>query len=246
LIEELGRGLLGGAFKAVDTRNGRPVVAKILRKDLLQNKEIVKLFLDEAKVARSFDHPNLVRLLGLTEMRGQKTVIMEFVEGRSLAAILSGERRLNVRQAIDLLTNLCMALGYAHQRQILHRDLKLTDVLVAKGGKLRLSGFGLGALRTPALGKGDGYAPPEFLAGNSADARTDIYSLGGLLFHGMTGLHPASPQAAANGAPPTLQKLVPGIPAALGQIIARCLAEEPDGRFRNVAELLAATHALKT
>ena len=246
LLEELGRGLLGGTFKAVDTRNGRPVVVKFLKKDLLQDKEIVKRFLAEAKIARSFDHPNLVRLLGLTEMRGQKTVIMEFVEGRSLATILTGERRLNVRQAIDLLTNLCIALAYAHQRQVLHQDLKLTDVLVAKGGKLRLSGVGLGALRTPALGKGDGYAPPEFLAGNRADARTDIYSLGGLLFHGMTGLHPASPRAAANGAPPTLQKLVPGIPAALDQIIARCLAEEPNGRFRNVAELLAATYAVKT
>ncbi|MEE9263834.1 MAG: protein kinase [Vicinamibacteria bacterium] len=246
LLEELGRGLLGGTFKAVDTRNGRPVVVKFLRKDILQNPEIVKRFLAEVKLARSFDQPNLVRLLGLTEMRGHKVVIMEFVEGRSLAAILSGDRRLNVKQAIDLLTNLCVALGYAHQRQVLHKDLKLTDVLVAKGGKLRLSGVGLGALRTPALGKGDGYAPPEFLAGNRVDVRTDIYSLGGLLFHGMTGLHPASPQAAANGASPTLQKLVPGIPVALDQIIAQCLAEEPDGRFRNVAELLAATHALKT
>lgn len=246
LLEELGRGLLGGTFKAVDTRNGRPVVVKFLRKDILQNTEIVKRFLAEVKLARSFDQPNLVRLLGLTEMRGHKVVIMEFVEGRSLAAILSGDRRLNVKQAIDLLTNLCVALGYAHQRQVLHKDLKLTDVLVAKGGKLRLSGVGLGALRTPALGKGDGYAAPEFLAGNRADARTDIYSLGGLLFHGMSGLHPAGPQAAANGARPTLQKLVPGIPVALDQIIARCLAEEPDGRFRNVAELLAATHALKT
>ena len=246
LLEELGRGLLGGTFKAVDTRNDRPVVVKFLKKDILQNAETVKRFVAEVKLARSFDQPNLVRLLGLTEMRGHKVVIMEFVEGRSLAAILSGDRRLNVKQAIDLLTNLCMALGYAHQRQVLHKDLKLTDVLVAKGGKLRLSGVGLGALRTPALGKGDGYAAPEFLAGNRADARTDIYSLGGLLFHGMSGLHPASPQAAASGPPPTLQKLVPGIPAELDQIIARCMAEEPDGRFRNVAELLAATHALKT
>ena len=246
LLEELGRGLLGGTFKAVDTRNGRPVVVKFLKKELLQNNETVKRFLAEAKVARSFDHPNLVRLLGLTEMRGQKTVIMEFVDGRSLASILAGERRLNVRQAIDLLTNLCVALGYAHQRQVLHKDLKLTDVLVAKNGKLRLAGVGLGALRTPALGEGDGYAPPEFLAGNRADARTDIYSLGGLLFHGITGLHPASPQTAGNGASSTLQKLVPDLPTGLNQIIERCLAEEPDGRFPSVAELLAATRALKT
>jgi tetratricopeptide (TPR) repeat protein len=246
LMEELGRGLLGGTFKAVDTRTRRPVVVKFLRKELLQNPAIVKRFLAEAKVARTFDHPNLVRLLGLTELRAQKVVVMEFVEGLSLARILSGNKRLNVRQAIDLLTNLCIALGYAHQRQVLHKDLKMTDVLVAQGGKVRVAGVGLGALRTPELGKGDGYAPPEFLAGNRADARTDIYAVGGLLFHGISGLHPASLEAAAQGDPPTLRKLHPGIPEALDQIISRCLAAEPGGRFANVAELLAAARALKS
>lgn len=245
LVEELGRGLLGGTFKAVDTRNDLPVIVKFLRKELLEDRAVVERFLAEAKVAKTIDHPNLVRLLGLTEIRAQKVVVMEFVEGKSLAEVLSGGKRLNVKQAIDLLSTLCIALSYAHQRNLLHKDLKMTDVLLARGGKLRLAGVGLGALRTPNLANGYGYPPPEFLAGGQADARSDIYSLGGLLFHGMSGLHPANPQAAVNGVPPSLRKLVPGLKEPLDEIITQCLAEEPGGRFANIAELYAAVSALR-
>ena len=245
LVEELGRGFLGGTFKATDTRNDKPVIIKFLRRELLEDRAVVERFLAEAKIAKTFDHPNLVRLLGLTEMRAHKVVVTEFVEGKSLDELLSGNKRLGVKQALDLLSTLCIALGYAHQRKLLHKDLKMTDVLVARGGKLRLAGLGLGALRTPALGEGYRYPPPEFLAGSPTDARTDIYSLGGMLFHAMSGLHPGSPEAAANGAPLALRKLAPGVPDSLDEIVARCLAEKPEERFANVAELFAAASELR-
>ena len=245
LVAELGRGFLGGTFKATDTRNDRPVVIKFLRRELLQDRAVVERFLAEAKIAKTFDHPNLVRLLGLTEMRGHKVAVTEYVEGKSLAELLSGNKRLGVKQALDLLSTLCIAIGYAHQRKLLHKDLKMTDVLMARGGKLRLAGFGLGALRTPTSGEGYRYPPPEFLAGRPTDARTDIYSLGGMLFHAISGLHPRSPEAAANGAPPTLRKLVPDVPDSLDEIVTRCLAEKPEERFANVAELYAAASELR-
>jgi serine/threonine-protein kinase len=245
LIEELGRGFLGGTFKAIDIRNDQPVIIKFLRRELLQDREVVERFLAEAKIAKTIDHPNLVRVLGLTEMRAHKVVVTEYVDGKSLASLLSGNKRLSIKQALDLLSTLCIALGYAHQRNLLHKDLKMADVLVARGGKLRLAGLGLGALRTPAAGKDYGYPPPDFLAGRPADARTDIYALGGMLFHALSGLHPASPEAAANGAPPTLRRLLPEVPDSLDQIVTRCLAEEPEERFANVAELYAAASELR-
>jgi serine/threonine-protein kinase len=245
LIEELGRGFLGGTFKAIDVRNDQPVIIKFLRRELLQDREVVERFLAEAKIAKTIDHPNLVRVLGLTEMRAHKVVVTEYVDGKSLASLLSGNKRLSIKQALDLLSTLCIALGYAHQRNLLHKDLKMADVLVARGGKLRLAGLGLGALRTPAAGKDYGYPPPDFLAGRPADARTDIYALGGMLFHALSGLHPASPEAAANGAPPTLRRLLPEVPDSLDQIVTRCLAEEPEERFANVAELYAAASELR-
>ncbi|MGH9463071.1 MAG: protein kinase domain-containing protein [Vicinamibacteria bacterium] len=245
LIEELGRGFLGGTFKAIDIRNDQPVIIKFLRRELLQDRAVVERFLAEAKIAKTIDHPHLVRVLGLTEMRAHKVVVTEYVDGKSLDSLLSGNKRLSIKQALDLLSTLCIALGYAHQRNLLHKDLKMADVLVARGGKLRLAGFGLGALRTPAAGKDYRYPPPEFLAGRPADARTDIYALGGMLFHALSGLHPASPEAAANGAPPTLRRLLPEVPDSLDQIVTRCLAEDPEERFANVAELYAAASELR-
>jgi len=244
LVEELGRGFLGGTFKAIDIRNDQPVIVKFLRRELLQDRAVVERFLAEAKIAKTFDHPNLVRLLGLTEMRSHKVVVTEYVEGKSLEELLSG-KRLGVKQALDLLSTLCIALGYAHQRKLLHKDLKMADVLLASGGKLRLAGFGLGALRTPTAGKDYRYPPPEFLAGSPSDVRTDIYALGGLLFHAISGLHPGSPEASANGAPPALRKLVPEVPESLEEIVSRCLAERPEERFANVAELYAAASELR-
>ncbi|MFQ5790251.1 MAG: serine/threonine-protein kinase, partial [Acidobacteriota bacterium] len=245
VTEELGRGLLGTTFKGIDTRNGRPVTVKFLRKDLLGDRAVVQQFLTEARLAQSLEHPSLVRLLGLTEIKGEKAAIMEYVDGFDLGKFLSRNKRLSVKQAVDVLTTLCMALGHAHERKLLHRDLKLTNVLIARGGKLRLAGFGLGALRTPGLGKADGYPSPEFLSGGSLDERSDIFSMGGLVLHTLSGVDPGSQELAFNGALPSLRQLVPNIPEGLAQILSCCLAEEPGARFHTMSEVLAAAGPLR-
>lgn len=239
VTQELGRGLLGATFKGIDNRNGRPVAVKFLRQELLKDKAVVQRLLAEARSARSLQHPSLVRLLGLTEIEGRKAAVMEFVEGFDLAALMARAKRLTIKQGLDLLSTLCVALGHAHQNKILHLDLKMTNVLVAKGGKLRLTGIGLGALRLPALGKADDYPSPELLGGLKTDVRSDIYSLGGLIFHGLSGQHPAEQQAAS------LRQLMPEVPEALDNLIARCLAEDPAARFSNVADLAAAARPLR-
>lgn len=244
VTQELGRGLLGETYKGVDTRNGRPVAVKFLRNDLLKDKAVVKRLLAEARLARSLQHPSLVRLLGLTEIDGRKAAVMEFIEGFDLAALMARSKRLTIKQGLDLLSTLCLALGHAHQNKILHLDLKMTNVLVAQGGKLKLSGVGLGALRIPALGKADGYPSPELVGGLQTDARSDIYSLGGMIFHGLSGQHPSSQQKQPNGAP-TLRQLLPEIPEPLDKLVSRCLAEDPAARFSSVAEVHAAARPLR-
>jgi tetratricopeptide (TPR) repeat protein len=244
VTQELGRGLLGETYKGVDTRNGRPVAVKFLRNDLLKDKTVVKRLLAEARLARSLHHPSLVRLLGLTEIDGRKAAVMEFVEGFDLAALMARSKRLTIKQGLDLLSTLCIALGHAHQNKILHLDLKMTNVLVTKGGKLKLAGLGLGALRIPALPKADGYPSPELVGGLQTDARSDIYSLGGMIFHGLSGQHPSSQQSQPNGAP-ALRQLLPEIPEPLDKLVSRCLAEDPAARFSTVAEVLAAARPLR-
>ena len=239
--EQLGQGLLGPTFKGVETRNGSTVAIKFLREDLIMNGKVVERFLAEARAAKAIQHPNLVRLLGLTEIQGKKAAVMEYVEGFNLAALVQRNKRLSIKQGLDLLSMLCVALGQAHKNKLLHRDLKMTNILVAKGGGLRLTGVGLGALRTAQLGPADGYPPPELLNGQTIDPRSDIYSVGALIFHCLSGLHPLQHR----GALPSLRTVVPDAPEALDEILARCMSEQAANRFSHVGELFNAVKPLR-
>lgn len=236
LGEVLGKGLLGTTYKGIDSRNQSPVTVKLLRADLIRDQAVVQQFLAEAKIARALDHPSLVRLLGLIEIQGSKAAVTEFVEGFSLSTFIERNKRLTIKQAIDLLNTLSLAVGYAHERKLLHRDLKLTNILIGAGGKLKVTGFGIGALRLPQLGKADGYPAPEFLTGTAVGPRSDIYSLGAVIFHGLTAQDPT----AANGTAPPLRQLIPDAPETLEQVLARCLAPDPSARFATTAEIVTA------
>jgi serine/threonine-protein kinase len=221
-------------------------VVKLLRAELLRDRLIVQQFLAEAHAARSLEHPSLVRLLGLVEIQGAKAAVTEYVEGFDLGAFLARNKRISIKQAVDLLSTLADAFGYAHERRLLHRDLKLTNVLVGKAGKLKIAGFGLGALRVRELGPADGYPSPEFLGGAPFGVRSDIYALGALIFHALTGQNPGAGQgASANGSPPRLRQILPEAPESLDQILARCLMQDPAQRFGSSGELLAAAKAVQ-
>jgi serine/threonine protein kinase len=220
------------------------VVVKLLRPELLRDRIVVQQFLAEAQAARSLDHPSVVRFLGLVEIQGAKAAVTEYVEGFDLASFLARNKRVSVKQAIDVLMTLADAFGYVHERRILHRDLKLTNILVAKGGKLKVAGFGLGALRVRELDPNDGYPAPEFLGGAPFGVRADIYALGAVIYHALTGQSPAGSGASANGSPPRLRQLVPEAPEALDQVLARCLMADPAQRFGSSAELLDAARTV--
>jgi tetratricopeptide (TPR) repeat protein len=246
LGEELGRGLLGTTYRGIDTRNQQPVVVKLLRAELLRDRVVVQQFLVEAQAARSLEHPSLVRLLGLVEIQGAKAAVTEYVEGFDLGAFLARNKRISIKQAVDLLTTLADAFGYAHERRLLHRDLKLTNILVGKAGKLKIAGFGLGALRVRELGPADGYPSPEFLGGAPFGVRSDIYALGALIFHALTGQNPGVGEGpSANGSPPRLRQILPEAPESLDQILARCLMQDPAQRFGSTGELLAAAKTVQ-
>ena len=242
LGELLGKGLLGITHKGIDTRNQSPVIIKLLRQDLIQNPSILQQFIAEAKLARNLEHPSLVRLLGLIQVQGTKAAVTEYVDGFSLSTFLERNKRVSIKQGMDLLSTLAAAISYAHKRKLLHRDLKLTNILIGAGGKLKLTGFGMGALRVAQLGRADGYPAPELLSGAAIGPRSDIYSLGAVIFHALTGNNPASEEASANGAPP-LRQLCPDASATFEQVLARCLTNDPAGRFASAQEVIAALQA---
>jgi tetratricopeptide (TPR) repeat protein len=242
--EELGKGLLGTTYRGTDTRNQQPVVVKLLRGDLLRDRMVVQQFLAEAQAARTLEHPSLVRLLGLVEIQGSKAAVTEYVEGFDLAAFLARNKRISIKQSVDLLTTLADAFGYAHERRLLHRDLKPSNILVGKAGKLKIAGFGLGALRVRELDPSDGYPSPEFLGGAPFGIRADIYALGALIFHALTGQNPGQ-GASANGSPPRLKQILPEAPDALDRILAQCLMQDPAQRFATSGELLSAAKSVQ-
>jgi tetratricopeptide (TPR) repeat protein len=244
LGEELGKGLLGTTYRGIDTRNQQPVVVKLLRVDLLRDRMVVQQFLAEAQAARALEHPSLVRLLGLIEIQGSKAAVTEYVEGFDLAAFLARNKRISIKQSVDLLTTLADAFGYAHERRLLHRDLKPSNILVGKAGKLKIAGFGLGALRVRELDPSDGYPSPEFLGGAPFGIRSDIYALGALIFHALTGQNPGQ-GASANGSPPRLKQILPEAPDALDRILAQCLMQDPAQRFATSGELLSAAKSVQ-
>jgi serine/threonine-protein kinase len=205
---------------------------------------VVQQFLAEAQAARALEHPSLVRLLGLIEIQGSKAAVTEYVEGFDLAAFLARNKRISIKQSVDLLTTLADAFGYAHERRLLHRDLKPSNILVGKAGKLKIAGFGLGALRVRELDPSDGYPSPEFLGGAPFGIRSDIYALGALIFHALTGQNPGQ-GASANGSPPRLKQILPEAPDALDRILAQCLMQDPAQRFATSGELLSAAKSVQ-
>jgi len=242
LGELIGEGLLGATYKGTDSRSQSPVAVKLLRKELLADPQTLQQFIAEAKLARSLEHPSVVRMLGLIELDGAKAAVTEFVNGFTLQAFVAKNKQVSVKQGLDLLTRLTAAIGHGHERKLLHRDLKLGNILVGQGGQLKLTGFGFGALRGAALGKADGYPAPELLSGAGIGPRSDIYSLGAVLFHALTGENPEDHESAQKG----LRAFVPDAPATLEEILRRCLMPDAADRFASAEELGRAVHAVSS
>jgi serine/threonine-protein kinase len=222
------------------------VIVKLLKGELLRDRMVVQQFLAEANAARSLEHPSVVRFLGLVEIQGAKAAVTEFVDGFDLGTFVSRNKRISFKQSVDLLVTLSEAFGVAHDRRLLHRDLKLTNILVAKTGRLKIAGFGLGALRVRELDPKDGYPSPEFLGGEPFGIRSDIYALGALIFHALTGRNPAAGRGASgNGSPPRLREVMPDAPELLDEILGRCLMPDPTHRFESTGELLASARTVR-
>jgi serine/threonine protein kinase/tetratricopeptide (TPR) repeat protein len=256
LIErELGRGGMSTVYLAQDPKHGRMVALKVFEPDLGPSIGPER-FLREIRVAARLTHPHILPLHDSGEMDGLLYYVMPYIEGESLRAWLQRDQRLPLQQALDLGREVADALDYAHQHGVVHRDIKPENILIANGqavvadfgiaravggGPELLTGAG-GAVGTPM------YMSPEQAGGNpDLDGRSDIYSLGCVLFEALAGAPPFSgPTAQAIlvqrllESPPALRSLNPEIPAAVEAVVARALARKPADRFATAAGLSSA------
>ena len=259
LIGLLGVGAMGSVYRAHDLLLGETVALKVLRKDLANAPLAVSRFHREAKLARRVTHPNITRVYDVAEHDGEHYLTMECVEGDSLHTMLDGGRPLPIARAISIALQLARALAAAHEKGIVHCDLKPENVVVEPGGRAVLTDFGVSKVERdgappPLPGHAGGtpiYMAPEQLEGRSVDARTDLYALGLLLYEMLTGRTPWGRRGGIAGSvarlavpPKSPRELEPRIPEPLAALTMRLLEREMSARPESARAVEAALEAL--
>ncbi|HET9248975.1 MAG TPA: Stk1 family PASTA domain-containing Ser/Thr kinase [Actinomycetota bacterium] len=251
---ELGRGGMAKVFLGTDTVLGRPVAVKVLAPQFVDDEGFVQRFRREAQAAASIQHPHIVSVFDTGSDDGVHFIVMEYVEGRTLAEILAGGGRILPDRAIDIAMDACRALEAAHARGVIHRDIKPGNIMLDARGDVKVTDFGIARVTTTAdtvaqtaaiLGTAS-YLSPEQAQGQPVDGRSDIYSLACVVYEMVTGRPPflgdspvavASKQVLEQPTPPS--RLNPDVTADLDAVILRGLAKNPANRYQSAEEMRA-------
>jgi serine/threonine protein kinase len=245
--KELGRGAMGVVYRALDSQLGRTVAIKVLDKSAGADPRLREYFLREARAVAQLIHPNIVTLFDAGLEGSAPYLVMELVEGDDLRTRLQ-QGPLPVREAVLLCSGVASALDAAHNRKIIHRDVKPENILIAPDGGAKLMDFGVA--HVVAEGAGDRratiigtpvYMAPEQIKGEAIGGFTDTYALGVVLFECLTGVPPFDPNGAlyhhVNSPPPDPRHLRPEMPAPLVEAVMRCLAKSPQARYPSAKAL---------
>ncbi len=254
ITDVISRSGMATIFKARDLLTNRTVAVKVPLMQFESDPGFFTRFQREEEIGRSLDHPYILHVVPVEE-KTRPYLVMEFLEGQTLRQLMHSVRPLPVADALGIASRLCEALTHMHERQVIHRDLKPENVMLCNDGGLRVMDFGIAkaaGLRrltftgfTAAMGTPD-YMAPEQVKGKRGDERTDIYSLGAILYEMVTGQPPfegTTPYLIMNarlvGDPVAPRKLNPEISPQAEEIILRALAAEPSDRYRSAAEMKA-------
>jgi tRNA A-37 threonylcarbamoyl transferase component Bud32/dienelactone hydrolase len=260
ILDKLGQGGMGEVYRAEDTRLRRIVAIKALRADRQRGDQARLRLLQEARVASSLNHPNIVQIHELESHGGADYIVMEFVAGRTLAQILT-ERQLSVDESISLASQMASALAAAHAVGIVHRDIKPANVVIAENGLAKILDFGLAKLNEPAassettLSAGPqttagtilgtvAYMSPEQAEGKALDARSDIFSFGAVFYEMLTGRRAFEGGSTIS----VLSRILRDTPTPVGilradvrpdvaRIVSRCLEKDPQNRYSSGSDL---------
>ena len=254
LLEVIGTGGMARVYKARCHRLNRLVAVKILREDLAQDAELRRRFHDESQAVAMLSHPNIVAVYDVSRSSELEYIVMELIDGITLKQYMQKKGdKLNWREALHFITQITKALGHAHSRGIIHRDIKPHNIMVLRDGSVKVADFGIArvasgghsTLTQEALGSVH-YISPEQARGSHIDARSDLYSAGVVLYEMITGRLPFegdTPVSVAiqhiNSIPLSPRELDPTIPEALEAITMKAMAPNPDDRYPNADAMLA-------
>jgi serine/threonine protein kinase len=256
ILAEAGHGSMGSVYKARDRETGEIVALKLLKPEIASDQAMMDRFKNELLFARKITHKNVCRVHEFNRLGGIAYTSMEFVEGESLRSVLNRFGGLPVRKSLDLAQQICSGLQEAHAQGIVHRDLKPENVMIDAQGNVKIMDFGIarsmeaGTRLTGSMVGTPAYMAPEQVAGKPVDYRTDVYSLGLILYEVFTGTPAFQAENAVavalkqmREAPTAPHDIEPTIPALVERAILKCIEKEPAKRFQTVADLKS---ALKT
>jgi serine/threonine-protein kinase len=248
----LGRGGMGEVYRADDLKLGQQVALKFLPRELDDDRGRLNRFLNEVKLARQVSHPNVCRVYDVGETGGQHYLSMEYVDGEDLASLLRRIGRLPKDKAAQIARQICAGLAAAHEQGILHRDLKPANVMIDGQGRAKITDFGLAGLEEAIAGADvqsgtPAYMAPEQISGKEVTVKSDIYSLGLLLYEIFTGKRAFEAatlaelrRAQTETTPTSPSSLVEGMDPAAERVILRCIEKPPAGRPESALAVAAA------
>jgi len=252
ILELLGQGGMGAVYKARDREVDREVALKVIRPELAGHPDVLRRFKQELILARQVTHKNVIRIFDLGEAEGAKFISMEYIDGRDLKSIRAERGKFQPEEAAEIIEQVCRALDAAHAEGVIHRDLKPQNIMVDKHGRVAVMDFGIarsrelpGLTQTGVLVGTPEYMSPEQAKGEEVDSRSDLFSLGIILYELLTGKSPyeATTSVATllkrtqeRAVPPV--KLDPAVPQYLSDVVVKCLEIDRDLRYQSAREIL--------
>ncbi len=255
IVQELGRGAMGVVYQAHDPQIDRLIALKVLRQDRVTSDDFVKRFLKEAKAIGRLSHPGIVTVYDIGQDHGTIYIAMEYLDGTALDGVMAGQK-FSPEEIVDIGSQVASALDYAHQKGIIHRDIKPPNIICTSNGTVKVTDFGIARIEDAAgqqqtkAGEILGtplYMSPEQVSGMTVDGRSDIYSLGLILYELATGTRPFKGsnlttifKAITQDIPQPVLELSQDIPAELSSTIMQCLDKEPGNRYPSGEKLTKA------
>ncbi len=251
IIKTIGEGGMANVYLAYDTILDRDVAVKVLRGDLANDEKFVRRFQREALNASSLSHPNIVEVYDVGDDNGQYFIVMEYIEGKNLKDLLKKRGKLTVSEVVDIMSQIADGLSVAHDSYIIHRDIKPQNIMILENGLVKITDFGIAmAMNATQLTQTNSvmgsvhYLPPEQASGKGSTLKSDIYSMGILMYELLTGVLPYRGENAVEIALkhlkeplPSIRDDLPDLPQSVENIILKSAAKNPKNRYNDAREM---------